>query len=268
MGLSSLAIATATTVALMGGLYLLSNLVLYRGLVPLTTSIPIRGFSKPLFYLLIMPGTVIHEISHWAACILTRVRVFEVHLFRPQPNGVVGQVIYERCDPVRRNLIAFAPFVGGSLALFLVTTFAFPGPNTLDLARLAVKPDDLWSSLGLTLGSVLTLVTQTDLDHLSTWIFFYLVFSLGYGIAPSKTDLSHLLVDGLTVVAVSATLYLVDIVWRLGLGDSGLLNSVAAGLAGLLQGLNTLLLFSAVVIGLGSIVLVPVATLLQQLRRR
>jgi hypothetical protein len=70
------------------------------------------------------------------------------------------------------------------------------------------------------------------------------------------------------VVAVSATLYLVDIVWRLGLGDSGLLNSVAAGLAGLLQGLNTLLLFSAVVIGLGSIVLVPVATLLQQLRRR
>ncbi|MDP3047563.1 MAG: hypothetical protein Q8O07_08810 [Chloroflexota bacterium] len=268
MGLSSLAIAMATTVALMGGLYLLSNLVLYRGLVPLTTSIPIRGFSKPLFYLLIMPGTVIHELSHWAACALTRVRVFEVHVFRPQPNGVVGQVIYERCDPVRRNLIAFAPFLGGSLALFIVTTFAFPGPKAPDLARLALKPDDLWSSLGLTLGSVLTLLSQADLDRLSTWLFFYLVFSVGYGIAPSKTDLSHLLVDGLAVVGLSAGLYVADVVWRLGLGDSGLLNGIAAGLAGLLQGLNTLLLFSAVVIGLGSIVLVPVATLLQQLRRR
>jgi hypothetical protein len=268
MGLSSLAVATAITVTLMVGLYLLSNVVLYRGLVPLTTSIPIRGFSKPLFYLLIMPGTVIHELSHWAACVLTRVRVFEVHLFRPQPNGVVGQVIYERCDPVRRNLIAFAPFLGGGLALFLVTTFAFPEPTALNLASLALKPGDLWSSLGLTLGSVLTLLSQADYSHLSTWLFFYLVFSLGYGIAPSKTDLSHLLVDGLTVVGVSASLYFADLLWRLGLGDSSLLNGIAAAVAGMLQGLNTLLLFSAVVIGLGAIVLVPVATLLRQLRRQ
>ncbi len=268
MGLSSLAIATATTVALMGGLYLLSNLVLYHGLVPLTTSIPIRGFSKPLFYLLIMPGTVIHELSHWAACVLTRVRVFEVHLFRPQPNGVVGQVVYERCDPVRRNLIAFAPFLGGSLALFLVTTIAFPGTKAPDLARLGVRPDDLWGNLGLTLGAVLTLLSQADLDHLSTWLFFYLVFSLGYGIAPSKTDLSHLLLDGLAVVGVSAALYIGDVIWQLGLGKNGMLNNIAAGIAGLLQGLNLLLLFSAVVIGLGAIVLVPVATLLRRLRRR
>ncbi|MDO9066193.1 MAG: hypothetical protein Q7U96_03820, partial [Chloroflexota bacterium] len=119
-----------------------------------------------------------------------------------------------------------------------------------------------------TLGSVLTLLSQTNLDHLSTWLFFYLVFSVGYGIAPSKTDLSHLLVDGLAVVGLSAALYAADLVWHLGLGNSGLLNGIAAGLMGLLQGLNTLLLFSAVVIGLGSIVLVPVATLLQQLRRR
>jgi hypothetical protein len=268
MGLPSLATALVTTVALMGGLYLLSSLVLTRGLVPLTTSIPIRGFAKPLFYLLIMPGTVIHEFSHWAACVLARVRVFEVHLFRPQPNGVVGQVIYERCDPVRRNLIAFAPFLGGSLALFLVTTFAFPGPKGFDLARIATKPDDLWSSLGLTLGSVLTLLGQADLTHWSTWLFFYLVFSVGYGIAPSKTDLSHLMVDGAVVIGFCAAIYLADLVWRLGLGDSGLVNGLASGLIGLLQALNTMLLFSAVVIGLGSVVLVPLATVLQQLRRR
>ena len=222
MGLSSLAIATATTVALMGGLYLLSNLVLYHGLVPLTTSIPIRGFSKPLFYLLIMPGTVIHELSHWAACVLTRVRVFEVHLFRPQPNGVVGQVVYERCDPIRRNLIAFAPISRRQPgALPGDDNRLSQGPRGSTWPGSAVKPDDLWSSLGLTLGSVLTLLSQANLDHVSTWIFFYLVFSLGYGIAPSKTDLSHLLVDGLAVVGISAALYIADVVWRLGLGESG-----------------------------------------------
>jgi hypothetical protein len=194
--------------------------------------------------------------------------VFEVYLFRPQPNGVVGQVIYERCDPIRRNLIAFAPFLGGSLALFLVTTFAFPEPKALKLSGLPLNPGDLWSSLGLTLGSVLTLLSQADYGHLSTWLFFYLVFSLGYGIAPSKTDLSHLLVDGLAVVGASAALYFADLLWRLGLGESSLLNGLAAGAAGLLQGLNTLLLFSAVLIGLGAIVLVPVATFLRQLRRR
>lgn len=268
MGLSSLAIATVTTVALMGGLYLLSNLVLYHGLVPLTTSIPIRGLSRPLFYFVIMPGTVIHELSHWAACVLTRVHVYEVHLFHPQPNGVVGQVVYERCDPIRRNLIAFAPFLGGSLALFLVTTIAFPTYKGPELAKLGVRPDDLWSILGLTLGSVLTLLSQANFDHVSTWIFFYLVFSLGYGIAPSKTDLSHLLVDGLGVVGISAALYIADLVWRLGLGESGIVNSLAAGIAGLLQGLNALLLFSAVVIGLGAIILVPVATILRRLRGR
>jgi hypothetical protein len=268
MGLSSLAVATAITVALMGGLYFLSNAVLYRGLAPLATAFPIRGFSRAFLYLLIMPGTVIHELSHWGACVLTHVRVIEVHLFRPQPNGVVGQVVYERCDPLRRNLIAFAPFLGGSLALLLVTTFAFPGAKSLNLASLALAPDDPWSSLGLALGSVLTFLSQANLEHLSTWLFFYLVFSVGYGIAPSKTDLSHLLVDGLVVFGLSAALYVADLVWRLGLGDSGLLNGIAGGLASLLQGLNTLLLFSVVVISLGTIVLIPVASLLQQLRRR
>ena len=117
MGLSSLAIAMATTVALMGGLYLLSNLVLYRGLVPLTTSIPIRGFSKPLFYLLIMPGTVIHELSHWAACVLTRVRVLKYTYSVPSQTASSGRLSTSAAtrsgaisSPLPRLSVAVWPF--------------------------------------------------------------------------------------------------------------------------------------------------------------
>ena len=119
MALSNLVMAIVTTTALMVVLYFFSYVVLYRGLLPLSATLPSRKLGRQLFYLLIMPGTVIHELSHLAACKLSRVRVFEVRLFDPQPSGVVGQVVYERCDPLRRNLIAFAPFLGGALALYV-----------------------------------------------------------------------------------------------------------------------------------------------------
>lgn len=268
VGLSNLVLAAVTTTVLMLVLYLLSNLVLYRGLLPLSSAFPVPKLSRPLFYLLILPGTVIHELSHLAACVISRVRVYEVHLFDPQPNGVVGQVVYERCDPVRRNLIAFAPFLGGSLTLYLVTLLAFAGTGVSDLTRVPVRGEDLWGSLGLMLGAVLSTIASADPGKVTTWLFFYLAFSVGYGIAPSRTDLSHLVADGVLVIALSLVLYLADVVWHLGLVHNEFFNATAAGLAALLAGLNRLLLFSSVVIGLGAAVLVPVATILHGLRRR
>ncbi len=267
MGLSALAAASATTVVLMLALFLLSNLVLYQGLLPLSVSFSLSGFNKWLFYLLILPGTVIHELSHLGACLISRVRVLDVQLFNPQENGMVGQVIYERCDLIRRNLIAFAPFLGGSLALYLLMAYAFPGSKALDLTRLAPRPTDPLGSLGLTLNAILAVIANADLSKGSTWLFFYLVFSVGYGIAPSKTDLSHLLADGLLVLGVSLSLYLADLFWHLGLTRSDLLNGLASWLAGVLQSLNALLIFSGVIIGLGALILVPVAALLRQVRR-
>lgn len=267
VGLSALAGAATTTVVLMLVLFFLSNLVLLYGLAPLSgIASPLSGCSGLFFYLLIMPGTVIHELSHLGACVLSRVRVFDVQLFKPQPNGVVGLVVYERCDPVRRNFIAFAPFLGGSLSLYLVMAYTFVGSKALDLTRLTPRLDDMATSLGATLNAVMAVFANADLTKWSTWLFFYLVFSIGFGIAPSKADLSNLLADGLLLIGISLGLYLADTYWHLGLLGSDLVNGLAAGLAGLLQRLNALLLFSGVVIGLGTLFLVPMGALLRQLR--
>jgi len=266
MGLSLLTITSMISVALMLILFLLSHVVLHYGLLPLSASLALPGFSKPLFYLLILPGTIIHECSHFLACRLTMVRVFKAELFNPKANGIVGQVVYEHTDPIRRNIIAFAPFLGGSLALYMVMALVLPGGHNLNLSRLFIQPNDLPGSLATALTTVWAIIATADLTRPSTWLFFYLVFSVGYGIAPSRTDLSHLLADGLLVAGVSLSLYLLDSYGHLGLLRSDLVNALAVWLAGLLHGLNALLLFSVVIIGLGSLILVPVALLLYGLR--
>ena len=220
MAFSNLIAAVVMTTALMVVLYVLSNIVLYRGLLPLSTALPFRRLGRPLFYLLIMPGTVVHELSHYAACVLSRVRVFEVRLFDPQPNGVVGQVIYERCDPIRRNLIAFAPFVGGALALYGVAGLAFSDSLGARLSQLAFRPDDWFANLGLMIGAVLMTLRGADPGRLLTWVFLYLVFSIGYGIAPSRTDLSHLLADSVFVMTLCLIIVAADWILKLGLSTT------------------------------------------------
>lgn len=266
MGLSLLAATSMISVALMLILFFLSHMLLRYGLLPLGASLALPGCSRLPFYFLILPGTVIHECSHLLACRLTMVRVFKAELFSPKDNGVVGQVIYEHTDLFRRNLIAFAPFLGGSLALYLVMALTLPGGHSPDLSRLSIQPHDLAGSLSTALTTIWAIISTADLTRPSTWLFFYLVFSVGYGIAPSKTDLSHLLADGLLVAGASLSLYLLDTYGHLGLSRSDLANALAGWLAGLLQGLNALLLFSAVIIGLGSILLIPVAMLLYGMR--
>lgn len=265
MGFTSLAYAAATTVGLMVALFLLSQAVLRYGLLPLSAALSFSGFNRPLFYLFIMPGTVVHEASHLIACLLTGVRVRSFQLFAPQQNGVVGWVNHDRADIVRRNLIALAPFLGGSLVLYLLTRLAFPGVG-LSPDQWAAAPGDVGGVLGALLSSVGEALGSIDLGNLATWLFLYLAFSLGYGIAPSRHDLSPSLADGAIVLGIVILVILADSALGLGLGENEIANSLAGGLAGLLQGLNALLLFGAVLVAAGAIVLIPLAAVIYRLR--
>jgi len=265
VGFTSLVYAAATTVGLMVALFLLSQAVLRYGLMPLSAALSLSGFNRPLFYLFILPGTVVHEASHLIACLLTGVRVRSFQLFAPQQNGVVGWVNHDRADIVRRNLIALAPFLGGSLMLYLLTRLAFPGVE-LSPESWATTPGDVGGTLGTLLSSVGEALRGIDLGNPVTWLFLYLAFSLGYGIAPSRHDLSPSLLDGAIVLGAVLLLRLADSALGLGLGESDVANSLAGGLAGLLQGLNALLLFSAVLVAAGAVFLIPLAAIIYRLR--
>lgn len=72
--------------------------------------------SRSLASLLAMPGTVLHELSHWLMALVLGVRVGKVELFRPrwsrqgQTEQVqLGVVQHQQTDWLRSKLIAVAP---------------------------------------------------------------------------------------------------------------------------------------------------------------
>ncbi len=220
------------------------------------------------YHLALFPGTVIHECSHLLACWVLLVPVLEFQPFSLDPRRPPGWVRYQRVDPIRTNLIGLAPFLGGSLALLLITRFLFPAFYTTDWFQglNGAAPMGLGPLLGHVGQLVWNLLLRADYLNWQTWLFLYLVFSIGLQVAPSPTDL-HALPAGLfLIVAMLGGCYL------LGLGlhiDWVTLPIVADGLAFLVEWLmvlNRLFAYSAALVCLALILFVPLAALLARLR--
>ncbi len=79
-----------------------------------------------------LPGTVIHEMSHYIAALLLNLHPREVQFFPVIEERTVklGHVLYER-DPhdfIRSILVGVAPFWGGIISLWMIIQFKlFPG---------------------------------------------------------------------------------------------------------------------------------------------
>jgi len=112
-------------------LYFLSRLVVGKLFHLFSQKIGKRNLGLWLFALLFLPGTFIHEISHFLAALFLLVPVGELKL---TPNfkesGVdLGSVAIAKTDPLRRFLIGVAPFLSGLsiifTILFLISTKQF-----------------------------------------------------------------------------------------------------------------------------------------------
>src|SRR3989344_6551826 len=83
-----------------------------------------RNWSMYLFAIVYLPGTFIHEISHFLAALFLLVPVGELELlpkFKEEGGGVdLGSVGIGKTDPVRRFLIGVAPFIFGILIIFTI----------------------------------------------------------------------------------------------------------------------------------------------------
>lgn len=68
---------------------------------------------KPVLYVLIAPGIILHELSHVIACLLCGVRPAEVVWFAPlqrrESEGLLGYVLYPETGVKRQTIIAAAP---------------------------------------------------------------------------------------------------------------------------------------------------------------
>jgi hypothetical protein len=71
---------------------------------------------------LVLPGVVLHELSHMLAAWLLGVRVLRVRLFqfRRLHDPRQGEVVVAHADPLRMSLIGASPLLGGITALVLL----------------------------------------------------------------------------------------------------------------------------------------------------
>lgn len=108
---------------------------------------------------LFLPGTFIHELSHFLFAILLRVRVLSFNLIpRVETDRIIlGSVGLTSSDIFRSFLIGIAPFITGNIILF--TLFHFYLNKTFQL--------NITSSI----------------------IFFYLIFNISNTMFASKKDL-------------------------------------------------------------------------------
>lgn len=83
-----------------------------------------RQAGLTLYAVLTLPGTILHELSHWAVAEILRVETGEITILpradTGESNQRLGSVMTGRTDPVRGFLIGLAPFVTGILALFIL----------------------------------------------------------------------------------------------------------------------------------------------------
>jgi hypothetical protein len=134
-----------------------------------------------LYFVIVLPGVVVHELSHWlmASLLGVRVRRFTIGPVRKGRSRRVslGSIRVGKVDPVRASLIGLAPLLGGSAVILLIGHYVF-GVGDLTEAVLAEGVDGI-------LGGLDYLIHVADFG-----LWLYLVFAVSNAMLPSVSDMA------------------------------------------------------------------------------
>jgi hypothetical protein len=131
-----------------------------------------------IFWVLFLPGTLLHEISHWLTAKLLGVKTTRFSLWpQAKKSGELqmGAVQVTVPDPFRHSIIGLAPLVFGSIAVLLI------GEGWLDLSQigLAMATGDL----ELIIEAFGNVINVPDV-----WLWLYLIFAISNTMLPSASD--------------------------------------------------------------------------------
>lgn len=177
------------------------------------------------------PGVVIHELSHLVGCLITFTRVFQVKLFAPQ-GETLGFVSHAQSrNPIKNIIISLAPLFGVTAAIWLLIRFLLPELyfSILNPVKAALSDfstfnnffnftKDYFSQYGQYFSA---LWQSIDFSKWQTYLFIYLMLSLGAHAAPSKQDLRYTFwgIGGLAVIFIIfyylGTWLKIDILWQM-----------------------------------------------------
>jgi len=133
--------------------------------------------AAALYFVLLLPGILVHELSHWLAAALLGVRTGGISIWPSRRGGRVrmGSVKVGRADPLRASLVGAAPLVGGSLVVLLIGQWIL-GVGELGEALLGGG----WSAF---LRGLLASLRLPDF-----WLWLYLIFAVSNAMLPSEAD--------------------------------------------------------------------------------
>ena len=134
-----------------------------------------------LFQVLLLPGVLLHELSHYAAAMVLGVRVRKLS-FQPQVRGdriQMGAIVMDEPDFVRGLLIGFAPLLLGSLVVVLI------GQRVFDVGHVVAAATA--SDLRGLVSAVRDVFRVND-----AWIWLYVVFAVSNAMLPSESDRASL----------------------------------------------------------------------------
>jgi hypothetical protein len=157
-----------------------------------------------VYALILLPGVLVHELSHWIVATLVGVRTGTFSVIpRTQPDGTVqlGYVEYYKgrtLGPIRESLIGGAPLLVGTTLILLIGYRIF---NIPDLS-LAIQSGDV-----RILTAALNQVYSTN-DFL---VWLYLLFAISNAMMPSRSDRRAWPVFIIIMVALALILYLLGI---------------------------------------------------------
>jgi hypothetical protein len=156
------------------------GLISYAMSRQLAQALPGRG----IYYVLMAPGTVFHELSHAVACLLLGLRIERVSLFHPRRKGdgsvELGSVEYLSKGRMRPLLVGIAPLLFATVLIALLSRVLLPAHA--GAAKLLASP--------------------------GTYLFVAIVFLLGLALSPSRQDLRGLLPFVFVAALLSAAVVL------------------------------------------------------------
>ncbi len=172
-----------------------------------------------VYYLLLFPGIVLHELSHALMATLLGLKVGKFSL-GPRAKGryvQLGAVTIASGGAVRDSLIGLAPFLSGTAFLLLISYQIF---NVGALGQAWLNGG--WAGV---------LGVLPDIWHVADfWLWAYLIFAISNTMTPSPADRQPWLIGGLYVVLMLVAAYLLG---ALSLAAEALAPAVAGALPAL-----------------------------------
>ncbi|MBN1661301.1 MAG: hypothetical protein JXA93_23105 [Anaerolineae bacterium] len=138
-----------------------------------------RDVALVVYFVLVLPGVVLHELSHWltARALGARVSGLSLGPVRKRGNRVsLGSVRVGRVDVVRGILIGLAPLLVASAVIWLI------GNQVLGVDELlAAAPQ---GGLDLAVAGARQIMNVPDV-----WVWLYLIFAVSNAMLPSESDM-------------------------------------------------------------------------------